>query len=148
MTGGKELFAAINATLNGTSAVLLVLAYVMVKRRNYRAHAYLMLSGLTTSAVFLVFYITSHALYGERTSGLQASPLRTFYFILLATHVLLAVGMLPLIVMSLWRAYRRQWDRHRRIASPTYWIWLYVSITGVIVYWMLYHLFPRLRAGV
>ena len=142
MTGGKELFAAINATLNGTSAVLLVAAFVMVKRRNYRAHAYLMLSGLTTSAVFLVFYLTSHALYGERSSGLQPSPLRTFYFILLATHVLLAVGMLPLIAMSLWRAYRRQWDRHRRIASPTYWIWLYVSVTGVVVYVLLYHVFP------
>jgi uncharacterized membrane protein YozB (DUF420 family) len=126
--------------------VLLVLAFVMVKQKNYRAHAYLMLSGLTTSAVFLVFYITSHALYGERSSGLQASPLRTFYFILLASHVLLAVGMLPLIAMSLWRAYRRQWDRHRRIAAPTYWIWLYVSVTGVVVYVLLYHVFPASRA--
>jgi len=144
---GKELFAAINATLNGTSAVLLVVAFVMIKRRNIRAHAWLMLSGLTTSAVFLVFYITSWVKFGERSSGLQTGSLRTFYFLLLASHVLLAVGMLPMIMTALWRAYRRQWDRHRRIAAPTYWIWLYVSVTGVIVYWMLYHLFPAMRAS-
>jgi len=143
----KEVLAAINATLNGTSAALLVLAFVMIKRRNIRAHAWLMIAGLTTSAIFLVCYITSYALYKDRSSGLSPGALRTFYLLLLASHVLLAVGMLPMIVMAVWRAYRRQWDRHRKIAAPTYWIWLYVSVTGVIVYWMLYHLFPGLRSS-
>jgi uncharacterized membrane protein YozB (DUF420 family) len=127
--------------------VLLVLAFVMIKRRNIRAHAWLMIAGLFTSAVFLVCYVSSHIRFGERSSGLQAGPLRAFYFVLLASHVLLAVGMLPMIITAVWRAYRRQWDRHRRIASPTYWIWLYVSVTGVIVYWMLYHLFPAMRTA-
>jgi uncharacterized membrane protein YozB (DUF420 family) len=143
---GKELLAAVNATLNGTSAALLVLAFVMIKRRNIRAHAWLMIAGLFTSAVFLVFYITSYVKFGERSSGLQAGPLRTFYFVLLASHVMLAVGMLPMITTAVWRAYRRQWDRHRRIALPTYWIWLYVSVTGVVVYVLLYHVFPGPKA--
>ena len=144
--GGKEFFAAINATLNGTSGILLVLAYVMIKRRNIRAHASLMIAALITSAVFLTCYLYSQFAYGERSSHLQPGPLRTFYLILLASHVLLAIGMLPPIVMTVWRAYTRQWVKHTRIARPTFWIWLYVSITGVVVYWMLYHLFPSMTA--
>ena len=141
----KDQLAAINATLNGTSAVLLILAFVFIKRRMIRAHAWTMIAALTTSGVFLVFYLTSYFVFGDRSSGLQPGPLRTFYFLLLISHVFLAVGMLPMIVMSLLRAYRRQWQGHHRIASPTFFIWTYVSITGVVVYWMLYHLFPSLR---
>lgn len=142
----KELLAAINASLNGTSALLLVVAYVFVKRKNYRAHGYLMVSAFIVSTVFLCFYLTSHYKYGERSSGLPPSTLRTVYLLILLPHIVLAVGMLPMIAMTFYRAYRRDWLRHRRIARPTFWIWLYVSVTGVIVYWMLYHLFPSLAA--
>lgn len=142
---GKELLAAIDATLNGGSAILLVLAYVMVRRRNIRAHAGLMIAALVTSAVFLCFYLYSQYAYGERSSGIQPGPLRTFYLFLLASHILLAVGMLPPIAFTVWRAYSRQWAGHKRIARPTLWVWLYVSTTGVAVYWMLYHLFPSMR---
>jgi uncharacterized membrane protein YozB (DUF420 family) len=141
---GKELLAAINATLNGTSAILLILAFVFIKRRQVRAHAWTMIAALTTSSVFLVFYLSSYFLYGERSSGVKPGPLKTAYLVFLASHVLLAVGMLPMIAMSLVRAYRRQWDRHHKIASPTFFIWFYVSVTGVVVYWMLYHLFPAM----
>ena len=71
--------------------------------------------------------------------------LRSIYLAILFPHILLAAVMVPMILMTLLRAYRRQWTRHRRIATPTWWIWLYVSVTGVVIYWMLYHLFPSLR---
>lgn len=147
MTLGKEELAAVNASLNGTSTVLLVTAFLFIKRRWVRAHAWTMVAALITSAVFLVTYITSYVIFKDRSSGLDPSPLRTFYFVLLASHVLLSVVMLPMIAMSLVRAYRRQWDRHHKIASPTFFIWFYVSVTGVVVYWMLYHLFPRMKGN-
>jgi uncharacterized membrane protein YozB (DUF420 family) len=141
---GKGLFAAINATLNGTSGVLLVAGYLLILRKQYRAHAALMIAALSTSAVFLVSYVYSHYAFGERSSGLQPGPLRTFYFAMLASHVLLAIGMLPPIFMTVFRAWGRQWPRHAKIGQPTFWVWLYVSVTGVMVYYMLYHLFPSL----
>ena len=140
----KELLAAIDATLNGSSAILLVSAYVMILQKKVRAHAWLMIAALCTSAIFLVCYISSYILFKERSSGLQPGPLKTFYLILLASHVLLAVGMLPPIMMTVWRAYNRRWEMHRKIARPTFWVWLYVSGTGVVVYWMLYHVFPSM----
>ena len=140
----KEVLAAINATLNGTSGILLIIAYVLVLKRQYRPHATLMIAALITSAIFLCFYLYSQYAFGDRSSGLQPGKLRTFYLSLLASHVLLAVGMLPPIVMTVWRAYKRQWISHRKIARVTIWVWLYVSVTGVVVYWMLYHLFPSL----
>lgn len=139
---GKELLAAINATLNGLSAVLLVTAFIFIKRKNVKLHAATMIAALCTSAIFLVCYLTSYFVYGERSSKLAGGPLRTAYLLLLLSHVLLAVGMLPMIAMSLLRAYRKEWTRHHKIASPTFFIWFYVSVTGVIVYWMLYHLLP------
>jgi uncharacterized membrane protein YozB (DUF420 family) len=143
---GKELLAAVNASLNSTSAILLIAGYLMIRRGNRLNHARLMVAALCTSAMFLVFYVTSHIVYEDRTSGLDPSPLRTFYFILLATHVVLAIGMLPPILVTVWRAYRRRWEDHKRVAKPTLWIWFYVSATGVIVYWMLYHFFPSMKS--
>jgi putative membrane protein len=130
---GKELFAAIDAALNGTSTILLVVGYVFIRQKKVRAHAWLMVSALTTSTAFLVCYVYSKVMYGETSSGLQPGILRTSYLILLASHVILAAGMLPPIIITVWRAYTRHWERHRRIARPTFWIWLYVSVTGVII---------------
>lgn len=141
----KEFFAALNATLNGTSAILLILAYIFALRKQYRTHATLMIAALATSAVFLGFYLYSHYTFGERSSGIQSGTLKTLYLLLLASHVLLAVLMLPPILMTVWRASTRQWESHRKLARPTIWVWIYVSVTGVVVYYMLYHLFPSMQ---
>lgn len=143
---GQEVLAAINAGLNSASALLLIGGYVMIRKGQWLNHARFMVSALVTSALFLVCYVASKVVYHERSSGLDPSPLRTFYLILLLTHVLLAVGMLPPILITVWRAYNRRWEAHKRLARPTLWIWLYVSVTGVIVYWMLYHLFPSMKS--
>jgi uncharacterized membrane protein YozB (DUF420 family) len=147
MTSGKELFAAINATLNGASAILLVIAYIMIRQRKIRAHATLMIIALVLSLLFLGTYVYSKIAYGEQSSGIAPGPLKTFYLSLLASHVLLAIGMLPPIVVTVWRASSRNWEGHKKIARPTIWVWFYVSGTGVIVYWMLYHLFPSMIRG-
>jgi len=140
-------FALLNATLNGLSGILLVVAYLAVKRQKYTLHGWLMSTAIVSSAVFLVCYLLSKYLFGEQsTKQLGMNPLRILYLIILVPHVLLAVGMLPLIFITVWRAYKRDWVRHRRIARPTFWIWLYVSVTGVVIYWMLYHVFPTMAA--
>ena len=141
---GQETFGAINATLNAASAVLLVCGYVSIHKLKIRAHATFMICALVTSAVFLACYLYAHAVYPERSSRLPPSALRTIYWILLASHVLLSIGMLPPIAMTVWRAYTRNFIKHRAIARPTFWVWLYVSVTGVIVYVMLYHVFPSM----
>jgi uncharacterized membrane protein YozB (DUF420 family) len=119
-------------------------AYMAIQRQKYRTHGWLMGTALATSTVFLASYLYSHYLFGERSSGLHPGPLRTAYFILLASHVLLAVAMLPFIIWTVWLAARRNWRLHRKIAQPTFWVWLYVSVTGVVVYYLLYRVFPRL----
>ncbi|MGH7213732.1 MAG: DUF420 domain-containing protein [Tepidisphaeraceae bacterium] len=143
---GKAFLAALNASLNGASAILLLAGYALIKSRRVRAHLGLMLSALVTSGTFLYFYLYSYFKYGDVSSKhmLVSDGLRLFYLILLASHVLLAVAMLPMIATTIWRASRRQWPEHRKIATPTFWIWLYVSVTGVVIYWMLYHLFPTM----
>ncbi len=129
----------LNATLNSISAVLLVCGYFLIKQGNWRAHATMMICATVISAVFLVCYVTYHAMYGEKSTTAHPGLLRDIYLVILLPHLVLAIGMLPMILATLWRAYHRDWSRHRRIARPTFWIWLYVSVTGVIVYFMLYH---------
>ncbi len=138
----------LNATLNAISTGLLIAAFIAIKKRRVRIHMVLMLAALVTSALFLTSYLIYHANVGEKsTAQMPGLPgwLRSVYLLILFPHILLAVVMVPMILMALWRAYRRQWTRHHRIATPTYWIWVYVSVTGVVIYWMLYHLFPSLR---
>jgi uncharacterized membrane protein YozB (DUF420 family) len=137
----------INATLNGLSAILLLFAYVFARLKRFRPHAYLMISALITSTVFLACYLTYHYIAGEKSTKQMGLPtwLRTTYLAILLPHLLLATVMLPMIFLTLRRAYRRDWANHRRIAVPTFWVWLYVSVTGVVIYWMLYHLFPMMQ---
>jgi putative membrane protein len=138
----------VNATLNGTAAVLLVCGFILIKRRQYVAHAWVMCSAFAVSIAFLTCYLIYHALFGERSSGLPPGPMKDFYlFVILLPHVLLAIIVVPMILRVLYLAYRRNWLRHPRLGRPTFWIWLYVSVSGVVVYWMLYHLFPRLTRG-
>ena len=138
----------LNAALNASSTVLLVVGFILIKQARYRSHAILMIIACLTSAAFLACYLIYHYQVGEvSTKQMTWLPpwLRILYLAILAPHVLLAIGMVPMIIMTLYRASRRQWAKHRRIAIPTFFIWLYVSITGVVIYWMLYHLFPAMR---
>jgi uncharacterized membrane protein YozB (DUF420 family) len=127
----------VNALLNATSAVLLTAGFVCIVRRRVAAHRACMLAAFVTSAVFLTCYLIYHFQVGHVTfSGHGA--IRAVYLTILASHVILAVAVLPLAMVTLYRAFRTDFARHRRIARWTLPIWLYVSITGVVVYWMLY----------
>jgi uncharacterized membrane protein YozB (DUF420 family) len=136
-----DVFPAVNATLNATSCVLLCLGFAFIRTGRWRAHAYTMVTATVVSTAFLICYLTYHYNYGERTTRHSHAPhwLRYTYLVILFPHLLLAIGMLPMIYMTLLRAYYRNWPAHRAIALPTFWIWLYVSITGVVIYFMLYH---------
>ena len=134
-----HFFPLIDATLNAASAVLLVCGFYFVRRKNIPAHRACMLSALATSILFLICYLTYHYFHGvTRFPG--RGFVRTFYLTLLGSHTILAVVIVPLVLTTLYRAWRRSFDRHRRIAVWTLPLWLYVSVTGVVVYWMLYHL--------
>lgn len=130
---------AVNATLNGFSALLLLIGYVFIRNRQERAHRFCMMSAFITSTVFLASYLIYHALHGS-TPFTGQGPVRTVYFTILISHTILAAIVPPLALMTLWAAIRDRRARHRRLARWTLPIWLYVSITGVTVYWMLYRL--------
>ena len=130
----------LNAALNATSFLLLVAALYQIRRGNVQAHRRLMLSALAVSGLFLVSYVVYHAQYGSvRFAG--QGLVRPIYFVILVTHVILAVVIVPLVFVTLRRALAGDFARHRRIAHWTYPLWLYVSVTGVVVYLMLYHWF-------
>ena len=134
------IFPAINAALNGTSAVLLVTGHRLIKRGRMAAHRAVMLTALTTSALFLISYLYYHYHVGSvhfRGQGWS----RPVYFAILISHTILAAVIVPLIIITLTRARRERFDRHRAIARWTFPLWMYVSVTGVIVYFMLYHLY-------
>lgn len=134
-------FPAIDATLNATSALLLTTGYVCIRRRKIPAHKACMLSAVASSSLFLVCYLWYHAHHGvTRFRGIGAT--RSFYFALLGSHTVLAALIVPLVIITLTRALRRNFAKHKKIARWALPIWFYVSITGVLVYWMLYHLHP------
>ena len=141
---GKELFAALNSGLNGLSTLLLIAAYVLIRNRKYAAHGWTMGAALTSSAVFLASYLYSKFTYGEVSTGMPSGWFKTFYLVVLIPHVILAILMLPMIGITLWRAYNRQWVKHRAIARPTWFIWTYVSVTGVLIYFILYQWYPAI----
>jgi uncharacterized membrane protein YozB (DUF420 family) len=130
---------ALNATLNATSAVLLVTAWILIKRGRWIAHRNVMLAAVCTSLLFLVSYLTYHAQVGSVRFTKQG-PIRLVYFTILLTHTVLAAVIVPMVMVTLWRGLAAKYDRHRRIARWTLPIWLYVSVTGVIVYLMLYRM--------
>lgn len=129
----------LNAALNATSAVLLVTGFVFVRMRRIRAHLTCMVSAFVVSTLFLVSYVVYHAHAGSRAFTGQGW-IRPVYFVLLVSHVVLAAGIVPLALTTLYRAWRGDIARHRRVARWTLPIWLYVSVTGVVVYLMLYRL--------
>ena len=130
---------ALNATLNAIAAVLLVIGYVLIRRGRIQQHRRVMLAAFATSALFLVSYVTYHANAGSRPFAGQG-PIRIVYFAILISHVILAAAILPMALITLTHGLRARFDRHVPIARWTLPIWLYVSVTGVVVYWMLYRM--------
>lgn len=130
---------ALNATLNGIAAVLLVIGYILILKRRWRQHRAVMLAAFGTSTLFLISYVVYHANAGSRHFA-GVGPIRIVYFAILITHVILAAAIVPLALVTLSLALRARYDRHARIARWTLPIWLYVSVTGVVVYLMLYRM--------
>jgi uncharacterized membrane protein YozB (DUF420 family) len=128
----------VNAVLNASAAIAMVLGFVAIRNRRVAIHRACMLTAVALSAVFLCSYLIYHAQAGSRPYEGQG-PLRAVYFAILLTHTVLAIVILPLVSTTLYRALRAQFLRHARLARLTFPIWLYVSVSGVVVYWMLYH---------
>ena len=134
---------AVNACLNGSSAILLSFGYYHIKRRNPIAHRNCMIAALSTSTLFLVSYLTYHFAVHRLTTFRNPQWFRPIYLILLLTHTVLAATIVPMILITTSRALRAQFDRHKRIARWTWPLWMYVSVTGVIIYLLLYQIFPQ-----
>jgi putative membrane protein len=128
----------VNAMLNGASAVLLTAGFVSIRRHNVRAHRACMLGAFAVSVLFLACYLVYHYHAGSRPFGGQGW-IRPLYFALLVSHIVLAALIVPLALTTIYRGLFAQLDRHVRLARWTLPIWLYVSVTGVVVYWLLYH---------
>jgi uncharacterized membrane protein YozB (DUF420 family) len=134
------IFPSINATLNGTSAVLLLIGRRLIMRGRVAAHRAVMIAALVCSSVFLTSYLYYHYHVGSVHFAGQGWS-RPVYFTILISHTILAITIVPLVIITLSRALRERYDRHRAIARWTWPLWMYVSVTGVIVYFMLYHWF-------
>jgi uncharacterized membrane protein YozB (DUF420 family) len=133
----------LNAALNGLATVLLTLGYVFIRQGRRVAHQRCMLGALGTSVVFLVSYVAHKILVqGVHTKIGLEGPLRTLYYLMLISHIILAAVIVPLALVTVLRAWRERFDAHRRIARWTWPIWMYVSVTGVLIYFMLYRWFP------
>jgi putative membrane protein len=130
---------AVNATLNAISFVLLVTGYVFIRRKQWRKHRACMIAALITSGLFLISYVIYHAQVGS-VPFQKTGWIRTVYFAVLIPHVILAALMVPPVIVTVSRGLSARYDKHRRIARLTLPVWLYVSITGVIVYLMLYQM--------
>ena len=133
---------ALNAMLNGASALLLGCGFYWIKRGNRRAHQSCMMAALGTSTLFLISYVVYH--YGAGHTTFQSPAwFRPFYLAILATHLVLAIAIVPLVFMTVYLALMGRFEFHARIARWTWPIWMYVSITGVAIYLILYHIFPQ-----
>ena len=131
---------ALNAVLNGTAAAFLTAGYILIRRGRWQLHKRCMLAALATSTLFLICYVIYHANVGSRPFPGQG-PIRLLYFSILVSHVVLAAIILPLALTTAARGLKAQHDRHVRLARWTLPIWIYVSITGIVIYVMLYRLY-------
>ena len=132
---------AINASLNFVSTIFISTGWYLIRRGAWHRHVACMITAVISSTLFLVGYVVYHVHVGEKSSGYTGWT-AVIYFPMLTSHVLLAFVTLPLVILTLIPAFRRRWDRHRRIGRWTMPVWLYVSVTGVLVYLMLYKWFP------
>lgn len=128
-----HFFALLNACINSVVSALLVFAFVAVRHKNYETHKKAMLAAIALSVVFLVSYIAHHLFAGETKFG-GTGGIRTFYLVLLATHIILAAFILPFILYTAYRSLSGDYARHKKIARYTFPLWLYVAVTGVVIY--------------
>jgi uncharacterized membrane protein YozB (DUF420 family) len=133
---------AVNACLNGLSTCFLVAGFILIRRKRIGAHRNCMLGAVTSSTLFLACYIYYH-LHAGRTAFKDPAWFRPIYLTLLLTHTVLAVAIVPMVIVTLVRALRKRFDQHKRIARWTLPLWLYVSVTGVLIYFLLYQIFPQ-----
>lgn len=136
---------AFNASMNALCCLCLCTGLALIKRGAREAHARFMVAATAFGAAFLAGYVSYHFFVVPELghTELNASgPIKTAYYVMLASHVLLAAANVPLVVITLWRAYRKDWERHKRIARITWPVWFYVSVTGILVYLVLYHWNP------
>jgi uncharacterized membrane protein YozB (DUF420 family) len=139
---GPTFFPALNATLNGASAVLIGAGYYCIKTERREAHKRLMLTAFVTSALFLISYLYYHLVLRAGVTHFQGTGIwRPIYFTILLTHTVLAAVVVPFILVTLYRALKGNFTRHKAVARWTFPIWLYVSVTGVVIYVMLYKIF-------
>ena len=137
-----SILPAVNATLNGLSAVFLICGFLAIKAGKREVHRGFMLGAVCASVLFLASYLYYHAHAGT-TSFREPAWFRPYYLTLLGTHTFLAVVILPLIVVTLTRAFRERFENHKKIARWTFPLWLYVSLTGVLIYFLLYQIYPQ-----
>lgn len=130
---------ALNAILNTTAAILLLTGFSLIRRKRIQAHKRVMVAAFAVSTIFLISYLVYHFQVGS-VRFQKSGAIRTVYLAVLASHTILAAAVPVLAIITLRQAWRTRFDRHRRIARWTLPIWLYVSVTGVVVYWMLYHM--------
>ena len=133
---------AVNASLNALATILLTIGYIFIKQQRRDAHRNCMVAAFLTSAVFLACYLTYHFSVTAVTKFQGQGIVRPIYFFILITHIILAVVIVPLVLMTMSRALKQRWEHHKKIARWTWPLWMYVSVTGVIVYLMLYQWFP------
>ena len=134
-----EVLPTLNAALNTLCAILLVNGYVSIRRRRIRAHKLSMIAAFVTSSIFLTSYLIYHFNIGSRPFP-GRGWMRPVYFSILVSHTILAAAIVPLVLVTLKRAWKGNFERHAQIARKTLPLWLYVSVTGVVVYWMLYQM--------
>ena len=134
---------AVNATLNGLSAVLLTAGFIAIKTGRKIVHRNCMIAAFCTSAVFLGCYLTYHITVKTVTQFVDPAWFRPYYLTLLATHTILAAAIVPMILITLHRARKEQFEAHKKIARWTWPLWMYVSVTGVVIYLLLYQIFPQ-----
>jgi uncharacterized membrane protein YozB (DUF420 family) len=139
---------AVNASLNALGAIFLTLGFIFIKRGNKIAHRNCMISAFVTSIIFLTCYIIYHSyrfyiLHIGPTKFVNPEWFRPIYLTILLTHTILAIVIVPLILVTLWRAKKERFELHKKIARWTWPLWMYVSVTGVIVYLLLYQIFPQ-----
>ena len=138
-----QALPAINATLNATSGVLLLTAYILIKQKRIAQHRRFMLAACYTSLLFLCCYVLNHYLrHGVVTRFQGTGAIRPIYFTLLTTHTFLAIVIVPMAIITVWNGLKMRVPQHRRIARWTFPLWMYVSVTGVLVYFFLYQWFP------
>ena len=142
-----KIFPHLNAALNALSSVFLLLGFYFILTTQVKRHRLCMITASTLSAVFLICYITHHALrtyyFGLGPTKFTGEGIaRPIYFTILTSHTILAAGVAPFVIVTLWRALKGNFEKHKRIARLVYPVWLYVAVTGVVVYVMLYQMYP------